>query len=124
MSRKYDFVKFLLDNGAEIDAQAGISLTTPLHSNIWKNGSIKNARVLLENGAKLLLKNAYGETAFHLAIRCRNTKFIKLAFEFEPSLVFALNASKDYPLENSFQQANRCAFKMIIYHCHKYMYCK
>ena len=117
-------MQILIDNGVEVDAQAGLFLSTPLHTNIFNKGSIKSAKVLLANGAKLLLKNANGETAFHLALRYQSTEFIKLAFEFEPSLVLALNASKDYPLENSLKQANKCAAKMIIYHCHKYIYYK
>ena len=117
-------MQILIDNGAEVDAQARINLNTPLHINILNKGSIKNAKVLLANGSKLLLKNAYGETAFHLALQYHDTKFIKLALEFQPSLVLALNSGKDHLLEHILRQANICAFKMIIYHCHKYMYCQ
>ena len=124
-SGEYDQVmQILIDNGAEVDAQARINLNTPLHINILNKGSIKNAKVLLANGSKLLLKNAYGETAFHLALQYHDTKFIKLALEFQPSLVLALNSGKDHLLEHILRQANICAFKMIIYHCHKYMYCQ
>ena len=118
----HQIIQILINNGAEIDSQAGISLTTPLHTIIFNNGSIKSAKILLENGAKLLLKNAYGETSFHLAVRYTNTEFIKLALEFQPSLVELLNTSKDFPNEFALQLKKESALKMIIHHYHKYTF--
>ena len=113
-------MQVLIDNGAEVDAQSGTALITPLHANIWSHGSIKSARVLLENGAKLLYKNFYGNTAFSLAIRYHNTEFINLALAFQPSLVASLNKRRDFPIEYALQLKNESALKMITYHCHKY----
>ena len=58
---------------------------TRLHSNVCNNGYIDSARALLENGASLESKDHHGKTAFHLAIKHENTKFIKLALEIQSS---------------------------------------
>ena len=60
-----------------------------MYSSIF-SGSIKSARVLLENGACLQLKNRLVDAAFHLAMKFENTKVIKLALEFQPNLLTAL----------------------------------
>ena len=113
-------MQILIDNGVEVDAQAGLFLSTPLHTNIFNKGSIKSAKVLLANGAKLLYKNFYGNTAFPLAIGYHNTEFINLALEFQPSLVATLNKRRDFPIEYALQLKNESALKMITYHCHKF----
>ena len=115
-------IQILIHRGAHIHAQCGVTLTTPLHTNILNNGSIKSARVLLENGAHLQLKNRFGENAFQLALRYHNTKFIKLALEFQPNLVTALNLKNDHPIEYILQQANKSALKVIFHHCHRNIY--
>jgi len=57
----FEVVRYLLEHGAEVDAQANISNSTPLHAASWFGG-VKAAQLLLEHGAKVNARNEEGCT--------------------------------------------------------------
>jgi ankyrin repeat protein len=65
--RYLDVVQYLLDHGADVDAQANIEDSTPLHIASWYGG-IKVARLLLEHGAKINARNKEGCTPLHRSL--------------------------------------------------------
>jgi ankyrin repeat protein len=57
----FEVVRILLEHGAEVDAQADIGNSTPLHVASWFGG-VKVAQLLLEHGAKVDARNEEGCT--------------------------------------------------------------
>ena len=51
-------------------------MSTPLHLTAY-DGHTECAITLLESGAPLLLKNKYGDTVFHIAIRHGHLDYVK-----------------------------------------------
>lgn len=75
-----DFMKFLLDKGADINAKNSDGWT-PLHSVIFGlnfDNKIEIPKFLIENGADVNAKTNDGETPLDLALRGYNTNLIKL----------------------------------------------
>ena len=77
-------VRLLLDHGADPNAQAKrdavFSLTTPLHRAL-QSGSIEVARLLLEHGASVEVKNVKGKTPLDVASGERREEIIKFLSE-------------------------------------------
>lgn len=63
-----NIVKFLIENGAEIDAKTTKDGITPLHL-ASEYGFLESVKCLIENGAKADPKNNKGETPHLLAAR-------------------------------------------------------
>ncbi len=65
--RDIEITKFLLDNGAKIDAidETG---ETPIFDAIY-NYSLSMVELFIKNGSKVNIQNIYGQTPLHLAVR-------------------------------------------------------
>jgi len=72
-------IRFLLDHGAEVDAQDN-DHSTPLHVASY-DGSVKAARLLLEYGASPRLQNNEGQTPFQVACTRGHEEFAQLLSE-------------------------------------------
>ena len=60
----FDVVWYLLDHGADVDAQANTSQSTPLHLASY-HGGFKVARLLLDHGADINTRDEIGRTPLH-----------------------------------------------------------
>jgi len=59
--RYFEMVRYFLEHGAEVNAQANTSNSTPLHAASWFGG-VKATQLLLEHGAKVNARNEEGCT--------------------------------------------------------------
>jgi len=82
---KTEMVRFLLDNGADInevgvedptDDRSDGDVGSALHKAI-ENGHVDTALLLIESGADVSLKNARGQTARDLAEKCGQTEVLE-----------------------------------------------
>ena len=73
--RYFDVVRYLLECGADVDAQANTDHSTPLHlASYW--GGVKVARLLLDHGANIDVRDEKGQTQLHRTL-------INMEYEFE-----------------------------------------
>ena len=73
--RYFDVVQYLLEHGADVDAQANIDHSTPLHlASYW--GGVKVAQLLLDHGANINVRDEKGRTQLHRTL-------INMEYEFE-----------------------------------------
>ena len=73
--RYFDVVQYLLEHGADVDAQANIDHSTPLHlASYW--GGVKIAQLLLDHGANINVQDEKGQTQLHRTL-------INMGYEFE-----------------------------------------
>ena len=73
--RYFDVVQYLLEHGADVNAQANIDHPTPLHlASYW--GGIKVAQLLLDHGANINVRDETGQTQLHRAL-------INMEYEFK-----------------------------------------
>ena len=56
--------RWLIDNGAEVNAKKNGDGDTPLHNAAWQNAT-ETAALLLKNGARVNAKNRYDDTPLH-----------------------------------------------------------
>lgn len=77
-------VRFLLENGAQVDAIDMVSSkTTPLLEAV-RAGHKEICLVLLQHGADTLHRDSHGDTAFHWAARCgHGTLLLEMALKLE-----------------------------------------
>ncbi|KAI9594733.1 ankyrin repeat-containing domain protein [Syncephalis fuscata] len=82
INSRLEIVRYLLDQGAEVDAVGGDLLATPLH---WacRKGHLPISALLLERGANPGLKDAQGFNALHLAVHSSNA-FLVLYMLYAP----------------------------------------
>ena len=74
-----EIVKFLIQNGANINAVAGYECSTPLHIAAAKKGNSEIIRYLLENKPKYM-KNSLGETPLQIARKNENYEKLQRIF--------------------------------------------
>ena len=73
--RYFDVVQYLLEHGADVDAQADTGHPAPLHlASYW--GGVKIAQLLLDHGANINVRDEKGRTQFHRTL-------INMGYEFE-----------------------------------------
>jgi len=75
-----DAVRFLLDHGADVDAEDDNRLT-PLHV-ISRYGNIKATRLLLEHGARVDARDDNHSTPLHIAFRSGSAGVARLLLEY------------------------------------------
>ncbi len=71
-----EVVKYLIENGADIEAQDTILSRSPMHL-AAENGNLDCVKYLAEQGADLLDKDSYGATALHYAAKNNRLDIIK-----------------------------------------------
>ena len=76
-------VKLLLQQGVDVNVQAGDNGTTALIEATLR-GNIAIVEYLLQHGADVQIKNAQGHTALSLAQMTGNPNIIKLLEQYEP----------------------------------------
>ena len=64
-----DTVRWLLNHGADTNAQINNGGWTPLHLAVW-NGRLEIVQMLLKHHADIHAQNSRGEVALHLAVIC------------------------------------------------------
>ena len=74
-----EIVKFLIQNGANINAVAGYECSTPLHIAAAKKGNSEIIRYLLENKPKYM-KNSLDETPLQIARKNENHEKLQRIF--------------------------------------------
>ena len=108
-----DAVRFLLDHGADVDAEDD-NRSTPLHV-ISKHGNVKAARLLLEHGARVDARDNDQSTPLHLASRNGNVEAVRLLLE-RGADVHALNDKRSTPLHFASQSGNVEAVRLLVEH--------
>ena len=79
-TRNIDVAKFLLDAGANVDAQTSNLKQTPLLWAAYKD-NLKLVQLLIEKGAEINYQALRSETALHNAILARNFKIAEWLFD-------------------------------------------
>ena len=92
-----EFVKLLLENGADINSRHKIFRYTPLHSACLKNNLIL-VYFLLENGADPNIKQNQGNTPLHMSFEL---DVIKLLIEYGADINLTNNNNKK-PIDNAY----------------------
>lgn len=77
---QHEVVKLLIDNGANVNHQSGDQQNTPLMA-AARSGSLKCAKILLDNGALLEAKNSNGNTALFEASESNETEMLRLLID-------------------------------------------
>jgi ankyrin repeat protein len=75
----FDTIRLLLAHGADVDALDD-DLDSPLHRSSYE-GSVKAARILLEHGANVHLRNGNGKTASDIARTFGREEIVRMISE-------------------------------------------
>lgn len=96
ISNHVSIAKYLIDNGAEIDAFGGDLIATPLH---WasRNGHLPSVTLLINHGANPSLRDSQGFDCLHLAVHSSNPMLV-LYFIFLDMAVDTQDSSEHTPL--------------------------
>ena len=81
----YEISKFLLENGADVDAANFEDNTTPLINSSYNN-NIKITQLLLDYDADINKTNKYGDTALHWACRKGYIDIVRLLLDYDADL--------------------------------------
>jgi len=108
-----DAVRFLLDHGADLDAEDN-NHSTPLHV-ISKYGNTKATQLLLEHGARADATDNDHSTPLHVAIQYNNVEAARLLLE-HGARVDALDNDHFTPLHVAIQDGNVGAARLLLEH--------
>jgi len=119
--RYFDVVQYLLEHGADVDAQANTDHSTPLHlASYW--GGVKTAQLLLDHGANIDVRDEKGQTQLHRTL-------INMGYEFQDynpdDMLFLLDYGADVdaldddhstPLHVASQFSNAKVARLLLEH--------
>ncbi|WP_168464685.1 ankyrin repeat domain-containing protein [Wolbachia endosymbiont of Ctenocephalides felis wCfeT] len=110
--RCQEMVKFLLENGASINAKAGVSEETPLCL-ATQVGDLQIIELLIKEKADIDATNGYGSTSLHKAVLCENINIVRLLIENGADVNFQ-NKDGDTPLHNAANKGNIGIAELLI----------